>query len=107
MISLKYKKICITGTLSLMTREDAVSEISRVGGYFDKSVTTATDYLIVADKAGATKLNKAKSLKIPMLTERQFLDILKGEKISLDPPKKAVKVEPPTQSNLLFSSREW
>ena len=101
---LKYKKICITGTLLLMTREDAVKEIEKAGGFFDKSVTGSTHILVVADKPGATKVNAAKRLKTKILTERQFIDMI-YDKPSLYLTEKPVKT--PDMTNVHLESRDW
>jgi NAD-dependent DNA ligase len=104
----KSKSVCITGTLALMTREEAVGEIEKAGGTFDKALGSYTSYLVVADKPGAVKLKKAKSYGTTVLTEKQFLDILK-DKPTLDiirPKGEPIKpIEPQVDINL--QSRDW
>lgn len=69
--------IVITGTLRGYTRSEAEQLIIRNGGTPGSSVTKKTDYLVIADSApGATKMNKARQLGTPTLTESQFLAML-------------------------------
>jgi DNA ligase (NAD+) len=61
----------LTGTLSTMTREEAEAAIGRLGGKVSGSVSRKTSYLVVGADAGS-KLEKARSLGVPMLTEEEF-----------------------------------
>lgn len=71
------KVIVVTGTLRNYTRSEAHQLIVKNGGIPADSVTKKTDYLVIADNApGATKMNKAKKLGTPTLTEAQFLAML-------------------------------
>jgi NAD-dependent DNA ligase len=104
-VTFKYKSVCITGTLALMTREDAVGAIQAQGGFFDKSVSGSTNYLVIADKPGATKVNKAKILKIKTLTEKQFIDILRDKpSLEINTQEKSTLIAP---SNMTLDSRDW
>jgi DNA ligase (NAD+) len=102
---LKNKSICITGTLQFMTREDAVKDIERAGGTFSKSVSSTTNYLVIADTPGATKVKAAKKWGTAKLTEKEFLAILKKvPKADLF----EVKTEPePESSDMTLGSRDW
>jgi DNA ligase (NAD+) len=61
----------LTGTLSSMTREEATAAIEHLGGKVSGSVSRKTSYLVAGDEAG-TKLEKAKSLGVPILEEEAF-----------------------------------
>jgi NAD-dependent DNA ligase len=103
----KNRSVCITGTLSLMTREEAVGEIEKAGGFFHKTLVSYTNFLVVAEKPCAVKLKKAKTYDITTLTEKQFLDTLK-DKVTLDiikPKEPKAPVEPQPDINLV--SRDW
>ncbi|MFH1858116.1 MAG: NAD-dependent DNA ligase LigA [Candidatus Omnitrophota bacterium] len=69
------KTFVLTGGLSSCTREEAYEMIQKEGGEVSESVGTKTDYVIVGEKAGS-KLEKAKRLKIPLLTEEAFKRLL-------------------------------
>ena len=64
-------KVCATGKLQHYTRSSINSTIAALGGTAQSSVTKATDMLIVGEKAGS-KLAKAQSLGIRVVTEAEF-----------------------------------
>ena len=62
----------VTGKLATMTRDDAESVVRQHGGKAASSVTKSTTYLVVGEKPGS-KLDKANSLGVPVLSESEFL----------------------------------
>lgn len=70
------KTIVITGTLLNYTRSEAHQLIRKNGGTPADSVTKATDFLVIAHAPGATKVNRAKQLGTPTMTEKEFLDMI-------------------------------
>ena len=64
------KKFVITGTLSA-PREDFIRKIQSLGGSVAGSVSPKTDYLLAGEDAGS-KLDKARSLKVQILSEKEF-----------------------------------
>jgi DNA ligase (NAD+) len=67
----------ITGTLS-RPREEFETMIERNGGRAAGSVSKKTSYVLAGDEAG-TKLEKAKQLGVQVLTEEQFMKMLRGK----------------------------
>ena len=65
------KTFVLTGTLQTMTREQGEEAIERLGGKVSGSVSKKTTGLVVGADAGS-KLDKAKSLGVPLLTEDEF-----------------------------------
>lgn len=65
------KTFVLTGTMRSMTREEATAAIERLGGKVSGSVSKKTSYLVVGEDAGS-KLEKAKSLGVAILTEEEF-----------------------------------
>ena len=65
----------ITGTLAAMTREQAAEALSARGAKVSGSVSKKTSFLVAGNEAGA-KLAKAHELGVPVLDERQFLELL-------------------------------
>ena len=65
------KTFVLTGTLDTLTREEAESTIERLGGKVSGSVSKKTSYLVVGTDAG-TKLEKARALGVPTLTETEL-----------------------------------
>jgi DNA ligase (NAD+) len=69
------KTFVVTGTLERYGREDMEELIRSLGGKATGSVSKKTDYVIAGDKAGS-KLDKAKSLGVPVLSEAEFLKLI-------------------------------
>ena len=69
------KTFVLTGTLSSLTRGQAEERIKALGGSIGSSVSKKTDYLVVGADPGS-KLEKAQRLKVPILEERAFLELL-------------------------------
>jgi len=65
----------ITGTLPTMSRKEAADWIKARGGKVTGSVSKNTDYLVVGEKGGGTKLQSARRLNIPQLTEEELRDL--------------------------------
>ncbi|WP_211293315.1 NAD-dependent DNA ligase LigA [Brunnivagina elsteri] len=69
------KIFVITGTLPTLKRDEAKALIQKAGGKVTDSVSKKTDFLLVGEEAGS-KLTKAESLGIMILSEAQLLEIL-------------------------------
>ena len=69
------KTVVLTGTLSL-ARNEASMMLEEAGAKVTGSISKKTDYLIAGEAAGS-KLDKAKSLGVTVLTEDEFLNLLK------------------------------
>lgn len=73
---LEGKSFVLTGILSTMSREEAKEKIQNHGGLVLSSVSKNTDYVVVGENAGS-KLDKAVKLGITILSEEQFLEMVK------------------------------
>ena len=69
------KTIVVTGTLNRYSRDEIHKLIEREGGKASGSVSSKTSYLVAGDAAGS-KLDKAKSLGVEVLTEDEFLALV-------------------------------
>ena len=72
---LSGKTFVLTGTLELMSREDATEAIQSRGGKVSGSVSKKTHYVVAGADPG-TKLAKAESLGITVLDEPAFRNLL-------------------------------
>lgn len=68
------KRVVITGTLS-RPRGYFVEKLEEAGGTFTSSVSKNTDYVLAGEEAGS-KLERAKSLGVPVLSEAAFEELL-------------------------------
>lgn len=66
----------LTGALEKFTRDEAGEMIEKRGGKASGSVSKKTTYVVAGENAGS-KLQKAQELGIPVLTEDEFLELLK------------------------------
>ncbi|MFA5803221.1 MAG: NAD-dependent DNA ligase LigA [Melioribacteraceae bacterium] len=73
---LERKSFVLTGTLSTMSREEVKEKIQNHGGSVVSSVSKITNYVVVGENAGS-KLEKAQKLGIEILSEEQFLELIK------------------------------
>jgi DNA ligase (NAD+) len=69
------KTFVLTGTLQRYTRTTASTLIKERGGKVTDSVSKKTDFLVAGEEAGS-KLDKAKTLGISVLTEEEFEKLL-------------------------------
>ena len=73
---LKGKKFVLTGTMESLGRDEAKEKIRALGGSVSGSVSKNIDYVVAGKKAGS-KLNKAESLEVKVLSEKDFLKLVK------------------------------
>lgn len=70
------KTFVFTGSLQSITRKEGKEIIEARGGRAAGSVSAKTDYIVAGENAGF-KLKKAEKLGIPVLTESEFMDLIK------------------------------
>ena len=68
------KRVVITGTLS-RPRGYFIEKLEEAGGTFTSSVSKNTDYVLAGEEAGS-RLERAKTLNVPLLDEAAFEELL-------------------------------
>jgi DNA ligase (NAD+) len=77
--------VVVTGTLQNFSREGAEEAIKERGGKSPGSVSKKTNAVVLGDAPGAAKVTKARELKIPILNEAQFQELLETGQIPETP----------------------
>jgi len=67
----------VTGTLDSMSRDEAKEAVRQAGGDWVSSVSKNTDYVVVGENPGS-KADKARSLNVKILNEKEFLKLIKS-----------------------------
>lgn len=73
---LSGKTFVMTGTLESLSRDDAEMLVRSLGGTATSSVSKKTSYVVAGSDPGQ-KVDKARSLGVPVLTEAEFLSIVR------------------------------
>jgi DNA ligase (NAD+) len=73
----KMKSFVLTGTLAGMTRDEARAAIEAKGHKVAGSVSKKTDYVVAGEDAGS-KLERARALGVPVLEEKEFIEMLQN-----------------------------
>lgn len=76
---LKGKAIVISGVFTQFSRDEIKHLVEQHGGKNVSSISSKTDYVVAGDNMGPAKLEKAVSLKIPILSETEFITLIQNE----------------------------
>ncbi len=71
------KGIVFTGKMLQGTREDMQAQARKMGAKIQTAVSGKTDLLVCGEKVGAKKLDKARKLGIEILSEEEYLALIK------------------------------
>lgn len=69
------KTVVVTGSLQHFTRDSIIDKLEQLGAKVSGSISKKTDYLIAGEKAGS-KLSKAQSLGVKVLSETEFMEMI-------------------------------
>lgn len=74
--ALEGKTIVISGVFALHSREEYKEMIERNGGKNSGSISKKTSFVLAGENMGPSKMEKARSLGVPVIDETQFLEML-------------------------------
>jgi DNA ligase (NAD+) len=75
--ALEGKTIVISGTFTHHSRDEYKDIIEREGGKNAGSISKKTSFVLAGDNMGPSKKEKCEKLGIPMISEEQFLEMIK------------------------------
>lgn len=70
------KTFVVSGVFEQFSRDDLKKAIEDNGGKVGSSISAKTDYVVAGDNMGPAKLEKANQLKIPIISENDFIAML-------------------------------
>ncbi|MBT8298258.1 MAG: NAD-dependent DNA ligase LigA, partial [Maribacter sp.] len=73
---LKGKTFVVSGVFETISRSELKKLIEDNGAKVGSSISSKTSFLVAGDKMGPSKRSKAESLAVPIISERDFLDML-------------------------------
>jgi len=72
------KIFVVSGVFELFSRDDLKKSIEDNGGKVGSSISAKTDYVVAGDNMGPAKLEKANQLGILIISEQDFVEMIKG-----------------------------
>lgn len=73
---LKGQIFVVSGVFETVSRNELKKLIEDNGGKVSSSISSKTTYLVAGDKMGPSKREKAQSLNIPIINEKEFLQLV-------------------------------
>jgi len=70
------KTFVVSGVFAIYSRDELKEAIEDNGGKVGSSISAKTDYVIAGENMGPAKLEKANQLKIPIISENDFINLL-------------------------------
>jgi DNA ligase (NAD+) len=70
------KTFVVSGVFEQFSRDDLKKAIEDNGGKVGSSISTKTDYVVAGDNMGPAKLEKANQLNIPIISEKDFINLI-------------------------------
>jgi DNA ligase (NAD+) len=78
--ALEGKTFVLTGTLTTLNRNEAKAKLQALGAKVSGSVSKNTSFVVAGDAAGS-KLTKAQSLDVPIISEQELIELLEGHQL--------------------------
>ncbi len=72
------KTFVVSGVFEILSRDDLKKAIEDNGGKVGSSISAKTDFVIAGENMGPAKLEKANQLGIKIISENDFIEMIKG-----------------------------
>lgn len=79
--ALEGKTVVISGTFAHHSRDEYKDIIEREGGKNSGSISKKTSFVLAGENMGPAKREKCEKLEIPMISEDEFLEMLKSDNV--------------------------
>ncbi|MBW1895206.1 MAG: DNA ligase [Deltaproteobacteria bacterium] len=76
--AIKDRRIVFTGKMLLGSRGEMEAHARRLGAKVQTAVSRVTDFLVCGENVGATKIKKAETFDVRIITESEYRDMLNG-----------------------------
>jgi DNA ligase (NAD+) len=73
---LEGKIFVVSGVFEIFSRDELKKAIEDNGGKVGSSISAKTHYVVAGDNMGPAKLEKANQLKVPIISEKDFLEMI-------------------------------
>jgi DNA ligase (NAD+) len=73
---LKGSTFVVSGVFAKVSRDELKKLIENNGGKVSSSISSKTSYVVAGENMGPSKLQKAESLGVPIISEDRFLDMI-------------------------------
>ena len=74
---LEGKTFVVSGVFEKFSRDELKNSIEENGGKVGSSISAKTHFVVAGDNMGPAKLEKANSLKIPIISENDYIEMIK------------------------------
>ncbi|MEN8138026.1 MAG: NAD-dependent DNA ligase LigA [Bacteroidota bacterium] len=74
---LSGKTFVVSGVFENYSRNDLKKEIEKYGGKISSSISKKTDFLVAGEKMGPSKLEKANKLEVKIISEPEFVEMIR------------------------------
>ncbi|NNC62280.1 MAG: NAD-dependent DNA ligase LigA, partial [Eudoraea sp.] len=74
---LKGKTLVVSGVFENLERTELKKLIEDNGGKVSSSISSKTSYLVAGNNMGPSKRSKAENLGVPIISESEFLNLIK------------------------------
>ncbi len=99
---LEGKNVVVSGKFSTYSRDELKALIESHGGKNQSGVSGNTDFIVAGENMGPAKLQKAEKLGVTILTEQQFIELIKEGSSAVEPT--APETEQPKVEQVIQTS---